>query len=137
MNSIGILWEELSATEDLPSYRRVDVLHPLDLYAGVESGGERSFLLVSDLPSSEPRKYSSIDISLRRRQDGKWALLIKLLKVELSRVFESLCQDLTESSRHLDAGTNAGNFFLFRIERWQNLIKMAIRAFLMKRILWN
>lgn len=123
MNSFESLWEELSGTEDLPSYRRVDVSHPLDLYVGVELGGERSFLLVSDLPSSEPRKYSSINISLRRRQDGKWALLIKLLKAELSRVFDSLCQDLVESSRYLDASTNAGNFLLFRIERWQNLIK--------------
>jgi len=123
MNSFESLWEELSGTEDLPSYRRVNVSHPLDLYVGVELGGERSFLLVSDLPSSEPRNYSSIDISLRRRQDGKWALLIKLLKIELSRVFDSLCQDLAESSRYLDAGTNAGTFFLHRIERWQNLIK--------------
>ena len=77
--TIDELWESLHPTGE-SLYIRIDETHPLDLYIGIEMIGERLLIFLSD---SEPPQFpqgQSITISVLKRNDGKWSVVIKLVR---------------------------------------------------------
>src|SRR5437867_2618517 len=90
MTSVETLWADLLNQRDRPLYRRVDAIHPLDLYAGIDSGDERVLMLICNDEPKESPVYDALDVHRSRRHDGRWALKIRLLKQDLVAPFARL-----------------------------------------------
>lgn len=126
--SLEDLWRELAAQELAihergPVYLRVDDQHPLDLYAGLDpDGAQLLVLLTNSEPSVLTKRFQAFDVTSHHRQDGRWALNVRLRRQEFSRIFAHLCQDLVGASRTGCSRAEAPGFVLDRISRWERLL---------------
>ena len=127
MNSVEALWSALSGGPDSNgTFRRVDEDHPLDLFAGFDLDGRRVLMLVTSQAPLELPAPGLIDVSLTRRNDGRFNLLFRLGRPEYEELFGRLCQDLVETSR----GSNPENgtaVLLLRLDRWKRLLESGPR----------
>jgi hypothetical protein len=105
------------------AYTRVDPVHPLELYIGYEAISQKSMLLISDAEPSLVPSSKSILVSVGQRNDGKWALIFRLIRNEQQEVFSQLCCDLIESSRLQRNEANGVEFVLSRYRRWNKLME--------------
>jgi len=113
-------WETLEPSK---GFQRVDEDHPLDLYLGLDVSGERVLLLVTDDDADVPAPTQSIEVFCRHRHDGRWALMFRLIRPELGRVFSHLCEDLVEFGRNLSKDSKPANAIIARLSRWQRLLE--------------
>ena len=121
--SLEDLWRELAAKGTGPHYLRVDDLHPLDLYAGMDAdGAQLLFLLANSEPSVPAKHFQAFNVTSHHRQDGRWALNVRLLRRDFSRIFAQLCQDLVDASRTGCSPAQAPDFVLNRISHWERLL---------------
>jgi Putative PD-(D/E)XK family member, (DUF4420) len=121
MTSIDDLWRQLEATGPGGS-TRVDDSHPSDLYGSTDAEGHVGLLLVSDVEPPPPPVLEAVQLTVRRRHDGRWALGIWLHESDLRAVFAQLCGDLVEASRDLPAPSVPG-YLLSRMSRWRQLLE--------------
>lgn len=122
MSSIEDLWDTLQAEGELGGARRVDDVHPCDLYAALDAGGRRGLILVTDsVPPTAPR-FEAVDVITSQRLDNRWSVAIWLGVEALLAPFARLCQDLVEASRLIDPA-GAGGFMLSRLARWRRLLE--------------
>ena len=119
MMPIEARWEMLEPG----GFQRIDENHPLDFYLGMDVSGDRVLLLIIQDEETVPVQSQAINVVCRKRHDGQWALMFRLVRSELGRLFSHLCEDLVESSRNLSDKTNPARFVLARFERWQRLLK--------------
>lgn len=119
------LWSELLATHDRPVYRRVDEIHPLDLYAGIETGDERVIMLVTDTEPPSSPLFEAIEVRHSLRSDGRWVLLFRLKKLDLIIPFSGLCQDLIDSTRSGCGNLSAPEYLILRLTRWRRLMELS------------
>lgn len=120
--TIEALWHALRAGGDAAGQRRVDALHPLDLYADFEPPDRPGLVLVTSVRPPDAIPARSIDLSVGQRSDGRWALRMTLLVPALMGVFAELCRDIVESTRDGVPDAKAGEAFMDRIARWRRLL---------------
>jgi hypothetical protein len=94
MTTFETRWREMPVHPERPAFQRVDESHPLDFYLGRESSGEWVLLLITEEHSKSSREYQAIHVVCRQRHDGRWALLFRLMRQELEKLFSLLCEDL-------------------------------------------
>jgi hypothetical protein len=117
------LWGELSKKGPGPLYLRVDDLHPLDLYAGLDADGARMLVLLTDEePLALAKRFQAFEVTSHQRGDGRWGLSVRLRRSEFGGVFAHLCQDLVDASRGGCSRAEAPRFVLDRIARWERLL---------------
>jgi hypothetical protein len=119
---IDDIWEELRPVSE-PIFKRVDELHPLDLYLGREYTGERLLVLLTDIEPPVFPQGQSIKIVKSKRGDGKWSVVFKLLNEDLRKIFSQLCDDIIESSRGCFNTSSGGSFIFNRYQRWKKLLE--------------
>lgn len=122
MMSLDGRWSALLASNTDQFFQRIDDSHPLDIYIGKEATGEPALLLVTDCKPPPSHQYQAIHLLSRSRQDRRWAVLFKLVKPELIKVFFLLCDDLVESCRRVPQGENPVARMMSRFTRWQRLL---------------
>lgn len=105
-----------------PIYQRVDEMHPLDLYAGISSGGARLLMLVSAAEPSELPSYHAFEVSKALRQDGRWTITVELRRAEFANIFGHLCDNLIDAARTECKSEEAAVYVIARIQRWQKLL---------------
>ncbi|MGV8120417.1 MAG: PD-(D/E)XK motif protein [Candidatus Xenobiia bacterium LiM19] len=113
-------WESL---EPGRGFQRIDQTHPLDFYLGVEDSGERVLLLVTDREVDIPSQSRAIQVLCRRRHDGRWALIFRLIHNELNVIFSHLCEDIVKFCRNLPEGKEPTAAVLRRFIHWQKLLE--------------
>jgi hypothetical protein len=124
MTRVEALWTELLKQHDRPVFTRVDETHALDLYIGIDTDDSRVLMLLCDQKPADAPTYEVIEILTHHRTDGKWVMLIRLVKQELVVPFSRLCQDLVDSSRAGSGALSAGDFLLLRLARWHRMLQM-------------
>lgn len=123
MNSLDSIWTELELAGHLPAHRRVDAVHPLDLYVGIDSDHCRQLVLVANsVPPGLAKRFKAFEIGSIERSDGRQALFVRLLKSELMKLYSHLCEDLVEASRACTKQSGI-RFVTDRIARWENLLE--------------
>ncbi len=106
--------------------RLVSELHPLSLYWGRDTQGR--YLFISEIGANQvPEKKSlpklaGITVGVARDQ-YRDKLVLMLNETSNWEIFYSLCSDLIRASSNLDDLGIAGNVFLRRLIRWQELLK--------------
>lgn len=116
------VWKILLESVDRPSFRRVDDMHPWDLYGVIDQTNERGLMLVADEEPPAPPEYETLDVVSSRRADGRWVLVIRLVRPGLESIFAHLCDDLVEASRGRTGGAGQAQFLLSRMGRWRRLL---------------
>lgn len=117
-------WDSLRPElHDPVVFQRVDGNHILDFYLGKELTGERVLLLISDCQAPDVRQSQGLLINTAQRKDGRWSLIIKLLRPELGKIFSHLCEDLVTASCNINNPSEGPAFVVARFERWQRLLE--------------
>lgn len=123
MTKIEALWAAVATqARDHRAFLRVDDRHPLDLYAGIDQDASRVLLLVTDRRPTDVPPPGAVDVVLHGREDGTWALIIRLAKPELAEIFGRLCEDLIETTRAATKLEGA-SVLLRRLQRWRRLLE--------------
>lgn len=120
MITYDMRWNEM---EPGKGFQRVDEQHPLDFYLGVEASGERLLLLVTEREATVPSQSHAIQVLCRQRHDGRWALIFRLIRPELNKIYSHLCEDLVESCRTLVDKSKAAEALIARFARWQRMLE--------------
>ena len=115
------IWEEIEEGKSVSIQRRVNSMHPLNIFFGYDSIGKREFIVVTEIKPELKLKSAAIDIKIGSRKDNRFAVCFKLVEKRQEAVFVKLCWDLFEftsdSLNELDGINKIQN--RFRI--WQKL----------------
>jgi hypothetical protein len=101
------------------SYTKFDILHPLDLYLGLDNKHRKSLAIILNAEREKVSSSKTISVEFFRRNDGETMLCFGLEDDGLSDLFYKFCQDIIESTRD----TNPEDGFTSIIERWDTWIK--------------
>ncbi|MAM76287.1 PD-(D/E)XK motif protein [uncultured Tistrella sp.] len=123
MATIDALWDDLCSTGRTKLHRRVDDLHPLDLYAEFEPPAHPGLVLFCPVRPPEPRQMKAIAIERGQRPDGRWWLRLSLHEPSLRAVFAGLSQDIIAFTRSGVSAETAPATILGRVERWRALLE--------------
>ncbi len=106
----------------LDTYKRVDNIHVLDLYLGIDNMSRFSLLLVT--PAKPTQMFSSkiICVQTGQRKDEQWAILFSLINNEFEDLFCRFCEDIIESSRIIKDKKNGSEFVCSRYAKWQKML---------------
>ncbi|MFZ3404923.1 PD-(D/E)XK motif protein [Aeromonas salmonicida] len=122
-SKIKSIWEAVKSEAAGSGFRRVDVEHILDFYAGVDSLGRFTLLLISQKNPNVDLELQSVKIHTVIREDGQWSLLFILEKPELFELFLLFCEDLISSSRLCVDKSKGLPFVLARLVSWRLLFE--------------
>lgn len=129
MKSIEDIWKELLPIRE-SIFKRIDEFHPLDLYIGCETTGERLLLFLSDVEPPMFPQGEAIKVTKLKRHDGKWSIILKLVSEELQNIFTHFCEDIIQSSRECIDSSVGGDFIYARYLRWKKLLETGFSAVL-------
>lgn len=107
------------ATGEEGVFTRIDETHPIDIFLGLE-GGQRAVLVVCSQRPPDAPSLASIRVEVRPRQDGEWALVLRLTRPDLKALFVRLVEDLAGATRQRPG--DAGGVVVSRLARWQRLL---------------
>lgn len=116
-------WDSLTPDPLKAVFQLIDSSHPLALYIGRDTDGNRLLLLVTPERPSAPKQMRAIRVEIFEREDGKWSLLIRLITPELGHVFSLLCSDLVEAARGVPKPNEPVAFVMKRLALWQRLLE--------------
>ncbi|WP_290644284.1 PD-(D/E)XK motif protein [Aquabacterium sp.] len=117
-------WQDLQGVTPLPAHRRLNADSKLDLFAQVDSQGQPGLLAISrDHPGTCPA-YTSVEVSIARRQDGAWATSLSLTQPSLIAIFAAMCNEIAREGLQESMEANAGTFMLRLLARWQRLLAL-------------
>jgi len=108
--------------QDFNSFKRVDEIHPLDIYTGTDNISRLTLFLISDLEPPTVSSSQIINVSVGKRKDNKWGISYTLLDNQFEDLFAKFCTDIIESSRSLKVKTSGAEFICNRYEKWQNML---------------
>ena len=117
------LWDDLSRHVERPIFRRIDESHPADLYAGLDDAGRLELMLLCDSAISEVPSFAALKVSQNLREDGRFALVVRLEQSELKAAFSRVCDDLSESLRRVPSASECGPTLVARLNRWRRLLE--------------
>lgn len=117
-------WTRLAQGTQFPAQTRVSADHPLDLFAQVDDAQRPGLLALSATKPGTPPSYSSVDIRIGQREDGRWAVSLSLAQSELEPMFASMCNQIVTLGERLAPGTDAGTFLLGQVARWHRLLAL-------------
>jgi len=100
-------------------FTRLDDSHPVGFFLGIERGA-RTVMIVCPAQPPEAPLLGSIDVEVRRRADERWALVLRLARPELKKLFSWLIEDLDTATRKSSA--DPGRVVIERLVRWQRLL---------------
>lgn len=102
-------------------YLRVSVEHPVDLFVGVEDG-HRALLLICDREPPAPPPLDVISSHTGRREDGRWAFVVRIEKADLGGLFAYLAENLVEATGRETDCHKAAIRLVERLKWWQRLL---------------
>ena len=104
------------------SFKRIDAMHPLDIYIGHNEKGNKTLVIVEFGQIEEVESTRMIDVFFTKRTDNKLSLSYSLLDDSMKDMFYSFCEDIIESSKKIEK-ENAIQFVIQRWKNWINLFK--------------
>ena len=120
--AIEAVWEALELA-GVAAQRRVDAVHPCDLYADFTPPDQRGLVAVCGRQPENIRPMRAISVECGKRSDGRWSLRLALLEPALLPVFAALCRDILAFTASGVDEDHLGGAVLSRIQRWRTLLE--------------
>lgn len=122
-NKVKDIWDAVKSETGGSGFRRVDVEHILDFYAGVDPLSRFTLLLITKENPGVDLELQSVKIHTVLREDGRWSLLFILEQPDLFELFRLFCEDLISSSRQCMDKSKGLSFVLARLVSWRLLFE--------------
>lgn len=116
------IWDDLRRV-GAPSQRRIDALHPHDLYADFDAPDQIGMVVVCSHRPQDFRPMRAIAVEVGQRADGRWSLRLALLQPLLLPVFAAFCRDIISFTREGTSDDGLGDAVLSRLNRWRSLLE--------------
>ncbi len=116
------LKEKFEEENGIKTFRRIDAIHPLDIYVGHNEKGNKTLVIVEYGQIEEVESTRMIDVIFTKRTDNKLSLSFSLLDNSMKDMFYSFCEDIIESSKNIEK-EKAIQFVIRRWKNWINLFK--------------
>lgn len=116
------VWDDLRRV-GFQSQRRIDALHPHDLYADFEPPDQVGMVIVCSHRPEDFRPMRAIAVEVGQRADSRWSLRLALLQPLLLPVFAAFCRDIISFTREGTSHVDLGNAVLSRLNRWRSLLE--------------
>lgn len=121
--------ERFESFKEPEKYIRTDPEHILELYIGLDEKGRKSIELRSQFSPRKVMGTSAIEVNQYDNKKYK-TLRFSLTDEEISSLFYTFCDDITEQTRKL-TNTGAGyNSVILRFNQWKKLFVSAKKDFL-------
>lgn len=119
MRNAREIFSGLSGTD---VFQRADRDHILDLYCGIDAMSRYTLLLISRTEPESLKSSKVINVSLRRRNDGKWTISFSLVDDTYKDIFIQFCDDMIASSSVLKEPASGPRFICTRYNGWQQML---------------
>ena len=104
------------------TYHRVDGIHPLDLYIGIDEEYRWTLLLVSSIEPPAVESSRMIFAQKGKRDDGRWTLSLSLINNDYKDIFLLFANDIVSSSRVISNKNKAVSFICRRYKEWREML---------------
>lgn len=104
-----------------PAYLRISATHEVDLFVGTEDC-RRALLLICRQEPPPPPALELLAVIRRKREDGKWALLVVLQRKDLGEIFSYLVENLATVTAGETDCWKAASRLMERLKWWQRLL---------------
>ena len=111
-------------------YQRVDSVHPLDLYVGIDDLSRWTLLLLCDTKPHNLASSKMIVIRVGHREDNRWSISFSLKDDTYAEMFVLFCGDIIDSSRSIKNKKNAARFISNRYNEWRTMLAHASNGLL-------
>lgn len=112
----------LGAINQLDTFQRVDSMHPLDLYIGIDETARWTLLLISDFQPLPVASSKMILVKTGKRSDKRWTLSFSLVDDVYQDMFVLFCEDIIISSGHIPGKDKAIRFVCNRYKEWKEML---------------
>lgn len=102
--------------------KQMNVLGPLKIYYGSAATGEAIFFSKSTVKPHVPRVSSTIDVEVRRRQDGDWVQIFLLRDNRFIDVFMHLAWSMADACAQAVDEASALTALVHELEQWRRLL---------------
>lgn len=111
--------------DHLDTYQRVNAMHLLDLYVGIDDAGRWTLLLISEYLPLKVTSSRMIQVKCGQRPDKKWALSFSLVDDSYKDMFVLFCEDIVVSSSCIRNKEKAAYFVGKRYKEWREMLANA------------
>lgn len=101
--------------------QRLDPLHPMDFFVGIDDNGNEELALFTTIEPVQLKSSDALEVEKNIRQDGRWATQISSLQSKNRDIFARLCLDLVESSQCAVSEQEGLSCVIRRFIAWQRL----------------
>lgn len=115
------LWNKIEVGKIVSIQRRIDSLHPLNIFFGYDTLGFREFIVVTEISPHLQLNSASINIEIGIRKDEKFAVCFRLTDKHKEAVFVHLCWDLFEYTNDSSDDVDGIKKIQNRFRIWQKL----------------
>ena len=105
------------------TFSRVDSMHPLDIFLGLDSYGKYTLLLLCGEKYNSVSSTELISSYVMQRKDDKWAFSLSLNDSYYKDIFCDICSDLITTTEKITDKDRGNRFFLNRYDEWIKLLK--------------
>ena len=119
MDKLASIFENFTYRE---SFKRVDNVHPLDLYVGVDEKLRWTLLLICDDKPQSVVPSKMLDVKTGQRPDQRWTISFSLLEKKYQDMFLLFCKDMINSSRQISNKNKGSRFLVQRYLEWKEML---------------
>ncbi len=121
--------ERFESFTEPEKYIRTDPDHILELYIGLDEKGRKSIELRSQFNPRKVKGTSAIEVNQYDNRKYK-TLRFSLTDEEISSLFYTFCNDITEQTRYLANAVEGYNSVILRFNQWKKLFVSSKKDFL-------
>ena len=113
----------LLEAKSIDSYQRIDPLHPVAWYAGLESSGNYSLFCIT---ATKPQRLTSTQIIMAyvgKRHAGDYGITFSLREKAYLNVFLHFCEDMIEATRRVQDQDKVADIVCGRYIQWQKAFR--------------
>lgn len=117
------LKQMLLDAREADSFQRIDPLHPVPWYTGLDSSGNYSLFCIV---STRPQKLASsqvIHVFVGKRKDGAYGITFSLTDKAFLNVFIHFCEDMIDTTRRVADPLKVSDAVCGRYIQWQKAFK--------------
>lgn len=101
-------------------YSRVDAIHPLELWYGLDENGRKCIELRAQFKHREVKGTDSIDVNQYAKKEYK-TLCFSLKNQEMESLFYRFCDDLIEKTRNIEDKNEGYQAIINRFYQWKKM----------------
>lgn len=111
-----------SQLETMDAFQRIDELHILDIYIGIDSMSRKTLFFVSETEPQQMVSSQLINVQVGKRRDEQWGISFSLINNKFEDIFCHFCSDIIDSSRIISDKKRGAEFICKRYIKWQNML---------------